>query len=601
MANLSLTWTVAAGATTYNVYYGTTTPLNIANSTKIAGATGTTGNVTGLTNGTLYNFALTAVGSGGESALSAAIDGTPTNGITIAVTSGAAASGTLPLSNSSSLIYDFAAGTVDQDATVTITPILNPNLPLPLARQTRTNGRLAPMVSANDTFLAAFKLSVDPPSIAVFDVPVSVSGTVESTFTPGSTINIAILSNNQWVDIATLIVGSNLKMTENIVSVTLPGLIRPGTFLLYEPAKGSNTSVSNLGVVLLADDSNGMSDGSNGLQVVNLYDSKGALLDTPVINLLDYANAGDLDGQAMTPDGSQGIMVDGGDTLRFFSAVQTGVPVASATTLDVSAYGYDGDSVAILPNGDEAVLTLDDNSQLELVSGIVAGNPVVSELIPVPSNRDGLAISNDGKVLLARMGTQIVVFSVAAITPKPGIAGTISHSFTQISDLTSTLYSNGEDGRDGMAISPVDSSRAIIVGSQGIQMLTGLPSTPVLNTPVDLSTLGIEPFAVSVTPDGKFAVVGGYGGLLLFGGVDTGTLTQVGSLDAPTYISSSGTVTLANVTTLGITLDGKYAVVGDSNNRSLLVIPFTGAGFGAAPAKVVSPLAIPDNDQLLIH
>ena len=104
-------------------------------------------------------------------------------------------------------------------------------------------------------------------------------------------------------------------------------------------------------------------------------------------------------------------------------------------------------------------------------------------------------------------------------------------------------------------------------------MLTGLPSTPVLNTPVDLSTLGIEPFAVSVTPDGKFAVVGGYGGLLLFGGVDTGTLTQVGSLDAPTYISSSGTVTLANVTTLGITLDGKYAVVGDSNNRSLLVFP----------------------------
>jgi hypothetical protein len=305
---VSLTWTAAAGAATYNVYYGTTTPLTIANSTKIAGATGTTGSVTGLTNGTLYYFALTAVGSGGESALSAAIDGTPTNGITIAVTSGSAASGTLPLSTTSSLTYDFAAGTVDQDATVTITPILNPNLPVPLARQTRTNGRLAPMVSANDTFLAAFKLSVDPPSIAVFDVPVSVSGTVESTFTPGSTINMAILSNNQWVDIATFIVGPNLKMTENIVSVTLPGLIRPGTFLLYEPAKGSNTSVSNLGVVLLADDSNGMSDGSNGLQVVNLYDSKGALLDTPVINLLDYANAGDLDGEAMTPDGSHGIL-----------------------------------------------------------------------------------------------------------------------------------------------------------------------------------------------------------------------------------------------------------------------------------------------------
>jgi hypothetical protein len=199
------------------------------------------------------------------------------------------------------------------------------------------------------------------------------------------------------------------------------------------------------------------------------------------------------------------------------------------------------------------------------------------------------------------MDTQIAVFSVAAITPKPGIAGTVSHSFTQISDLTSTLSTFGEDGRDGMAISPVDSSRAIIVGVGGIQMLTGLPSTPVLSTPLDLGTLGIEPLAVSVTPDGKFAVVGGYGGLLLFSGVDTGTLTQVGSLYAPTYTSSSGTATLESVTTLGITLDGKYAVVGDNDNQSLLVIPFTSAGFASAPAKIVSPLAIPDNDQLLIH
>jgi hypothetical protein len=127
-----------------------------------------------------------------------------------------------------------------------------------------------------------------------------------------------------------------------------------------------------------------MSDGSDGLQVVSLYDSKGALLATPVINLLDYDGASDLDGQAMTPDGSQGIMVDGSNTLRFFSAVQTGVPVASATPLDVSSYGFDGDSVAILPNGDEAVVSLDDNSQLELVSGIVSGKPVVSDVIPVP-------------------------------------------------------------------------------------------------------------------------------------------------------------------------------------------------------------------------
>jgi fibronectin type 3 domain-containing protein len=600
-SQVSLTWTASSGATTYNIYYGTTTPLTIANATKISGTNGTSANVTGLANGTVYYFAITAVGTGGESAFSAEINGTPTNGIIIPLTPGAAASGTLPLSSTSSLTYSFAAGTVNQDATVTVTPILKANLPVPLARQTRTNGRVAPMVSANDTFMAAFGLSVDPTSIAVFNVPVAVSGTVDATFAPGSTINLAILENNQWVDIATFIVGSNLNLTENLVSVTLPGLVQPGTFLLYQPAKGTNTSVSNLGVVLLADDGYDMSDGSDGLQVIHLYDVTGNLLTTPVITLLDYANAGDLDGEALTPDGSQGIMVDGGNNLLFFSAVQTGVPLASPTALDVSTYGGDGDSIAIMPNGDEAVATLDDNSQLELVSGIVSGNPVVAEVIPVPSDRDGVVLSNDGQVLLARMGTQITVFSVAPITPRAGIAGTISHSFTQITDLTSTLTASGEDGRDGMAISPVDSSRAVVVGSSGIQMLTGLPSTPVLGTPLDLSALNLEPLAVSVTPDGKFAVVGGVGGLLLFSGVDTGTLTQIGGLYAPTYASSSGSVTLMYVTTLGITLDGKYVAAGDRFNNSLLVIPYNSAGFAASPSTVISPLAIPDNDQLLIH
>ena len=55
------------------------------------------------------------------------------------------------------------------------------------------------------------------------------------------------------------------------------------------------------------------------------------------------------------------------------------------------------------------------------------------------------------------------------------------------------------------------------------------------------------------------------------------------------------------ITTLGITLDGKYVVAGDQTNRALVVVPFTSKGFAAAPASVLAPLAIPDNDQLLIH
>jgi len=48
-------------------------------------------------------------------------------------------------------------------------------------------------------------------------------------------------------------------------------------------------------------------------------------------------------------------------------------------------------------------------------------------------------------------------------------------------------------------------------------------------------------------------------------------------------------------------LDGKYVAAGDRFNNSLLVIPYNSAGFAASPSTVISPLAIPDNDQLLIH
>ncbi|TND00220.1 MAG: PA14 domain-containing protein, partial [Gammaproteobacteria bacterium] len=63
---VTLTWAAATGATGYKVYYGTSTgvygpqgPITVGNVT--------TSTVTGLTNGTTYYFALSAVNTGGES------------------------------------------------------------------------------------------------------------------------------------------------------------------------------------------------------------------------------------------------------------------------------------------------------------------------------------------------------------------------------------------------------------------------------------------------------------------------------------------------------------------------------------------------------
>jgi fibronectin type 3 domain-containing protein len=600
---VALSWGAVTGAQTYNVFYGIAPGVTTSSASHVMNLTGTTYTVTGLSNGTLYFFVVTAANGAGQSAVSNEASATPTNGITVPLTPGTAASGTLQVSPTLSLTFHFDANAVSQNAIATITPIDQNGLPTPLVQARMANRMLLAAPTTNGTYLAGFKLTLNPQTITALNVPVTISGTLGDLVAKDATINLAMLLNNEWADEATFVIGAQGAINENIPSVSLPGLLMPGFHLLYKPAEGSNTSVSNLGVVLLADDGQGMSDDSYGLQVVHIYDAKGNLLTTPTVTLLDYSGAWDLDGSALTPDGSQGIMVDGGNTIRFFSAVQTGTPAASANMLDVSEWGSDGDAIAILPNGNEAVVSLDSDYTLMIISGILSGNPVVAETFSVPNYRDGLVMSDDGKVLLARGASGLTVFSVAPITPVPGsIGGTVANKYTQVVDLAELGSGWTEDGRDGMAISPKDSSRAVVVTPESsggtVQLVTGLTSAPTVGTPITLDNA--EPYSVSITPDGKLAIVGTEQGLLMFSGVDSGNLVQVGSLYAPTYSVRSGNATLSEVYTLGITLDGKYVAAGDASAQALVIVPFTPSGFATAPALAV-PLAVGYNDQLLIH
>ena len=546
---------------------------------------------------------------------------------TVSLTPGAAASTTLK-TNNAAITFAFSANTVNKNATVTIAPVASSSLPVAITKN--RSARFS--ANSGNVYILAFAITTNPPSITQFNVPVKLGGSVPTTIASGTTLNLAMLQNNAWVDVTTITVGAGGAITQSLQSTTLPGITAPGTYVLYQPAPGTNTAVKNMGIALIPDDSNGL----DALQVVNLYDASGNLLATPTLTLLNYSGASDLDGSALTPDGSQGIMVDGGNTLRFFSGVQTGVPLASTNTLDTSTYGDDGDSVAIMPTGDEAVVSADDNNELLLVSGITSGSPQMAATIPTPSgsaNRDALLISNDGKVMLARGPDGLTVYAIAPVTPSAGpLGGKVSHSFTQISDVP-TLGSNGafEDGREGMAISPVDSSRAVIIGPGNIaQMLTGLPNNPTvrklalrLPTPKRKVRIPHEPgdkdrapvtlngatnvYSVSITPDGKSAVVGTDSGLILLSGVDTGTLTQVTSTPyAPTYQVSSTSVTLGYIPTLNITLDGKYVVAitpgpgTDMVNGTLLVIPLTSSGFGTIAGQL-NGVAVTYNDQMMIH
>lgn len=89
-AQVALSWTASSGATSYNVYRGTTSGSE--SSTAIAtGLTGTTYTNTGLTNGTAYYYKVAAVNSVGTSALSAEAGATPS------ASSGPIANGTYDL------------------------------------------------------------------------------------------------------------------------------------------------------------------------------------------------------------------------------------------------------------------------------------------------------------------------------------------------------------------------------------------------------------------------------------------------------------------------------------------------------------------------
>jgi hypothetical protein len=75
-----ISWDTSAGATSYNVYYGTTSGNLKATGIRITGATSPQ-TVSGLSNGTTYNFVVTAVNLSAESAESAQVSATPALGL----------------------------------------------------------------------------------------------------------------------------------------------------------------------------------------------------------------------------------------------------------------------------------------------------------------------------------------------------------------------------------------------------------------------------------------------------------------------------------------------------------------------------------------
>lgn len=83
---VEVSWNSVAGATTYTLYYSTSSPVTTG-ATSVSGIAGTSRTVTGLTNGVTYYFRVTATHAGGTSGLSSEVSAAPIDALIIFVTS----------------------------------------------------------------------------------------------------------------------------------------------------------------------------------------------------------------------------------------------------------------------------------------------------------------------------------------------------------------------------------------------------------------------------------------------------------------------------------------------------------------------------------
>ena len=187
-----------------------------------------------LTLAALSPFALTGCGGGsGDSGGGGNNNPAPTpNSVSKSIDS---SGGSIPLNPVSGVAYTlkFPATAVAAATTVTITPVDSAKLAVPITRGAR--GRSFTADSGN-TYITAF--TIDAGTVTKFNVPVTIGASGLTSLPAGTVLNLAQLTNSQWNNVGTLTVDASGNLSSQLASFALPGIVAPGTYVIYKPGTG---------------------------------------------------------------------------------------------------------------------------------------------------------------------------------------------------------------------------------------------------------------------------------------------------------------------------------------------------------------------------